>query len=190
MLEFGIGLGWLGWECQNYLWTAGAGTAPVTPQCSCRAGEGNSCSRHSWEHPRAAAAHLQAAKTWGKVLQKVLFCPWFGFCALILALEHLGFPCPGSGHCSLISGLLFVQLGVEIGLERGSHKLWNLQNHFQHLKIKALPGLPARLHSATESGWGLPIPLPKASFPSRVFGVSVGFLVQPLVQFRVTSGCF
>lgn len=134
MLEFGIGLGWLGWECQNYLWTAGAGTAPVTPQCSCRGGEGNSCSRHSWERPRAAAAHLQAAKTWGKVLQKVLFCPWFGFCALILALEHLGFPCRGSGHCSLISGVLFVQLGVEVGLERGSHKLWNLQNHFQQFK--------------------------------------------------------
>lgn len=73
MLEFGIGLGWLGWECQNYLWTARAGTAPVTPQGSCRAGEGNSCSRHTWEHPRAAAAHLQAAKTWGKVLQKKSF---------------------------------------------------------------------------------------------------------------------
>lgn len=44
--------------------------------------------------------------------------------------------------------------------------------------------------SSTEGGRGLPIPLPKASFPSRLFGVSVGFLVQPLVQFRVTSGCF
>lgn len=33
MLEFGIGLGWLGWEWQNYLWTAraAAGTAPVPP---------------------------------------------------------------------------------------------------------------------------------------------------------------
>lgn len=81
MLEFGFGLGWLGWECQNYLWTAGAGTAPGTPQCSCRAGQGSSCSRHSWEQPRAAAALLQAAKTWGKVLQKVLFCSWFGFSA-------------------------------------------------------------------------------------------------------------
>lgn len=167
MLEFGFGLGWLGWECQNYLWTAGAGTAPGTPQCSCRAGQGSSCSRHSWEQPRAAAALLQAAKTWGKVLQKVLFCPWFGFSA---SSGAFGVSLPRSGRCSWVSGLPFVQLGLELGLERDSQKLWNPQNHFQHLKLKDLPGLPAGLHGATESGRGLPIPFPRLPSLQALWG--------------------
>lgn len=66
------------------------------PHCSWRSGEGNSCRRRIWEHPRAAAAHPQAAKTWEKVLLKVLFCPWFGFSALVPAQKRLGVPCRGS----------------------------------------------------------------------------------------------
>lgn len=47
MLEFGIGLGWLGWECQNYLWMAGvAGTAPATPTVAAGLGK-----EQLWEHP-------------------------------------------------------------------------------------------------------------------------------------------
>lgn len=176
MLEFGIGLGCLGWECQNYLWTAraaatAAGTAPVTPQCGWRGGEGNSFSRQIWEHPRAAAVHLQAAKTWGEALQKALFFPWFRFSALIPARERLGFPCRGSGGCSLISRVAFSQVGVEVGLERGSQKLWNFQNHFHHLKIKDLPGLPARLPGAAQRAAGaFPFPFPRLPSPPGSLG--------------------
>lgn len=53
MLEFGIGLGWLGWECQNYLWTArvAAGTAPVTPSAAGGVGRGAAAAGRSGSTP-------------------------------------------------------------------------------------------------------------------------------------------
>lgn len=173
-----MGLGWDGWD-GNARTTSGRpgrqrtrlGQLLSLPHCSWRGGEGNSFSRRIWEHPRAAAAHLQAAKTWEKVLQKVHFCPWFGFSALTLARERLGFPCRGSGGCSLISRVACGQVGVEVGLERGSQKLWNLQNHFHHVKIRDLPGLPARLPGAAQRAAGaFPFPFPRLPSPPGSLG--------------------
>lgn len=64
----------------------------------------------------------------------------------------------------MISRVAFGWVGVEVGLERDSQKLWNLQNHFHHLKIKDLPGLPARL------------PVPRRERPGPSHSPSQGFL--------------
>lgn len=68
-------------------------------------------------------------------------------------------------------GGLWPGVGVEVGLERGSQKLWNLQNHFHHLKIRDLPGLPARLPGAAQRAAGaFPFPFPRLPSPPGSLG--------------------
>lgn len=118
MLEFGIGLGWLGWECQNYLWM----TRAAAKRCwdsSCHP----PVQLEGWGRAQLQQGHLQAAKTGGKNPAKSPFLPL----ARVLCPHHnpgafWDFPCQGSGFCSLIPGVAFIQVGVELGLERSSQK--------------------------------------------------------------------
>lgn len=129
----------------------------------------------SWDsscHPRAAAGlgrgaaaagrpgsspelllHTSSLPKLGESPAKSPFLPMVRVLCPLLAQECLGFPCRGSGCCSLTSGVAFVR----VGLERGSQNLWNLQNRFQHLKIQALPGLPAQGPSHSPSQGFLPL---------------------------------
>lgn len=165
VLEFGIGLGWLGWECQIYLWTAGAGTAPASPTAAGGLGKGAAAAGTAGSS-RAARTGEKSCK---KTLQKPFSCPCLGSSAPILSRERWAFPCRGSGRCSLVSGVAFVQVGVELGLERGSRELWNLQNRFHRLKIKDLPGLPAGLRGAVPRAAGA-FPFPRLPSPPGSLG--------------------
>lgn len=143
-----MGLGWDGWDGNARTTSGGPGLGQLLSPPSAAGGleRGAAAAGQSWEHSRAAAAPPSRLPRLGEKFckKKILFCPWLGVSALILAQEPWGFPCRGSGRCSLISGVAFIQVGVELEQERGSQKLWNLQNSFHHFKIQALPGLPAR----------------------------------------------
>lgn len=77
VLEFEIGLGWLGWERQNYLWTAGAaanaaGTAPVTPTAAGGLGKGAAAAGRAGSAPELPL-HASRLPTLGEMSCKKTF---------------------------------------------------------------------------------------------------------------------
>lgn len=173
MLEFGIGLGWLGWEWQNYLWTAraAAGTAPVTPG-QLQGGRG------------AAAAHLAhlgalqsccCASRLPKLGEKS--------CKKSFSARGSGsLPSPGPGAFGVSLLRVWTLL---LGLRGGFWPGWAGERLPKPLEPpELLPAFKTSGFARSSSTGAFPLPFP------RLPSVSAGFLVQPLVQFRVTSGCF
>lgn len=134
--------------------------------------EGSSCSTSGTSgSPPELLLRLQAAKTRGKVLQKILFCPWFGFSALSW---------PRSFGVSLLRVWMLL-----LGLRGGFWPGWAGERLPKPLEPpELLPAFKTSGFARSSSTGAFPLPFP------RLPSVSAGFLVQPLVQFRVTSGCF
>lgn len=172
-----MGLGWDGWD-GNARTTSGRpgrrrtrlGQLLSPPTAAGGLGKGTASAGGSGAR-QSCCCTPPGCQNLGKSPAKSPFLPVVRVVCPHSAQERLGFPCQGSGGCSLVSRVAFVQVKVEVGLERGSQKLWNLQNHFHHLKIKDLPGLPARLQGAAQRAAGaFPFPFPRLPSPPGSLG--------------------
>lgn len=161
-----------GWPGQQQTWL---GQLLSPPPAAGGLGKGEAAAGRSGSAPELLLHPSRLPKLGEKSCKKTLFCPWLGFSALITAQERWGFPAEGLDAAPRSQGWFLSRWELRLGWREAPKRLWNLQNRFHHLKIKDF----SRSSSRTPQCCGLPIPLPKASFPSRVFGVSVGFLVQP-----------
>lgn len=162
-------MGWDGWDgnARTTSGRPGLGQLLAPPSAAAGLGKGAAAAGTAGSSPELLLRSSRLPKLGEKSCKKSFSARGSG------SLPHpgaFGVSLPRSGRCSWVSGLPFVQLGLELGLERDSQKLWNPQNHFQHLKLKDLPGLPAGLHGATESGRGLPIPFPRLPSLQALWG--------------------